>query len=302
MIEALSVAVPGNLLDRSRLPAAAVESFERVTGIRKTRRWSGSSIDLALEAVKALGEQIAESGVSAVVLVTQSPDRLSPCMALDVVRALRLPADIPVFDVNQSCTGFVYGHWLGTLVCRDGLPALVVCVDRLRTADESSVESLIFSDGACAALVSRDRVVSFSSHYGSRFHNDPTGIPELGAGRDGVLTMNGSAVFDFVTRNIPGQIREFEKHFGPAEILAQHQPNLSMMRMVERRAGFDGRALQCVEEYGNMSMVSVAAALVHGEERVLGKRVLMVGYGAGWSSALGVIHWRTERVGGVVEV
>lgn len=271
------------LFDRGHVEPGKLANFERVTGIKKTRRWPTSTEGLAKAAIdEYLAGGFSIEDVGCLIAVTQSPDRLSPCLAVELHRHLYLPTTIPVFDVNQSCDGFIYGLWLAA---RMPAPTLVVCVDKLR-AKPGEIDNLIFSDAACAMVVENGIE---RSHV--EFLTDGNGSQYLRADDNGLLEMDGGAVYDFVTKRVPRLINQFNAEVGPHDVLVQHQANLSMMRIVERRTVFTGRSIHSIEEYGNMSMVSLPAALAYGEKELLGKKVLLCGYGAGWCAAVASIDW-----------
>lgn len=296
MIEHLTCVVPATLAARTGFDQEKLSQFEKVTGIKKTRRWYSSTSSFIDRAVREFKSDVArqlysKTDIGCVVLVTQSPDRLSPCLAIDVHKMLGLDSSVPAFDVNQSCDGFVYGVWLAQRACPIGKRGIVVCVDRLRF-HEGTMESLIFSDAACVAVVTR-------GVEEPKFLNDGAGASVLFANMDGKMEMDGGAVFDFVTKNIPGMVASmgFYDYFCP------HQANLSMLKLLERRCqGAMGKTLLAIEEYGNASMVSIPLALAHNEEKILGKRVLMCGFGAGWSAASLITPWSQTKVSKIVEV
>lgn len=286
MIYALSAVVPKDIVDRSSFDVEQVKSFERVTGIKKTRKFSGSSTELALLAVSGLTEALNRQFIGAIIVVTQSPDRLSPAMAHDVAKQIRASSSIPVFDVNQSCTGFIYGLWLASVLYQSYGSILLVCVDRLKARD--GLDSLIFSDAAVACIINKQ--LSFPDSF--KFHTDPSGAEKLHSDKEGYLCMKGGDVFDFVTKNIPGMLREFEME----DTLVQHQANLSMMKLVDKRSGFQGRSIHTIHEYGNMSMCSIPVALASRVDDIRGKSVVLAGYGAGWSAAMTAIHYDPSLV------
>lgn len=299
MIRSLTVGV-GTEIDRlahvnsQKVPLTVIRQFERVTGIAKTRRFSGTATELAVKTALAHKGFAGEfEDPFALIVVTQSPDRRSPCMAVDVHRALRLARTIPAFDVNQSCCGFIYGLALAKTL---GVPVLLVCVDMLR-ATPDTIDELIFSDAACAAFV--DPSIALHSPL---FHTDGSGAEKLTSDEKGLLCMDGGAVFDFVTSHVPQLLRAYEDFSGSYDYLAQHQPNLSMMKIVEKKSGFTERSLHSIQEYGNQSMVSVATAIAMNEKEALGKRLLLAGYGAGWSAAVMGVRWSDTPVSRIVEI
>ena len=293
MIEALTVVTPKKLLDRSSYDPNQLQSFERVTGIKKTRRWEGATTELAIRAANEHVARFGKKDFDAVIVVTQSQDRCSPCMAIEIHKALGFPNNIPCFDMNQSCDGFIYGLWVSSEL---DIRRLVICVDKLR-APEGTLDNLIFSDAACAVTV--NGTYNFCS---PGFLSDGTGSSKLCSDEKGLLRMDGGAVYDWVTSNIPNAIKAYAEPYGPFDFLAQHQPNMSMIKLIDKRSGFEGRSLHSIEEYGNMSMVSIPMALALNEEKILGKSVLMVGYGAGWSAAVMGVDWPKQRITQIVEV
>lgn len=294
MILSMTVAAPKAELDRSKFDRDTLARFERTTGIIRSRRWEGSTTSLAVKAAKTHQKYYPEhfDDLDAIIVVTQSPDRNSPAMAAELHLELGLQPGVMVFDVNQSCDGFVYGLSLAASIGR----VLVVCVDKLR-AKPGTTEELLFSDGAVAAIVEP------GGFRPERFYTDGSGAQFLSGDKDGLLCMHGGQVFDFVTSRIPKFINEYLGKYGPFDFLAQHQPNLSMMALVDKKTGFKDRSLHAIADYGNMSMCSVAAALAANEEKVLGKSVLLCGYGAGWcAAAIGIESWPTQRICGIEEV
>ncbi len=279
MIEKLVVAVPKKIIDRSGIDC---KDFERITGIKKTRRFSLGNVWQLV--VPALEKFRGVEGIEQIIVVTQSRTRNIPAMAIDVLSQLNLNPKIPVFDVNQSCSGFIYGLYLSCSSRR----TLVVCADCLELDDSE----LIFSDAACVFVFDHNSPLNFS------FHNDPN-ISALWADTDGYMRMDGGKVFDFVTKNIPPLIRELPM----ADYFCQHQANESMMKLVAKRAGYtDDQNLMSIHEYGNQSMVSIPTCLAYNEQKILGKEVLLAGYGAGFSAALTTIKWPAKSVSTIIEV
>ena len=225
MVEYLTMAVPKDFVDRSRFGDTA--EFERVTGIRKTRRFSGSTTEMILKAIDACnfsGEEI-----EAVVVVTQSPDRLSPCMAMEVHNHLQLPSGVPAFDLNHSCDGWVVGLHVARKISSK---TLLICADRLRY-DKTPMESLIFSDSVSITVVGNSGLCR------AAFYTDGSQSSKIFCGLNGEMDMDGGFVFDFVTTKVPPLIKEFNIPLA-SDFLVPHQANLTMNKILAMRAGFNG--------------------------------------------------------------
>lgn len=298
MIEVINCVVPAAVTDRWSLDRKKLADFERTTGILKTRKASCGSVAMAVRAAKTALEFTDVNKIRCLIVVTQTPDRLSPPMAVSLLEKLNLPGKhIPAFDVNQACSGYVYGlHIANAMLMMEGDPtarALVVTVDRLQL-EGSDTEKLIFSDAATAT------VMSFSRHFHATFYNDPRGQDHLYMLRSGKMHMNGNRVFEYVTENVPKMIEAMP----PADLLVQHQANILMMKLVAKKSGYEGRSLESLAEYGNASMNSIPLAICHNRDLFEdeAKSVLMAGYGAGWSVALGSTVITTQCVKNVIQV
>lgn len=294
-LELLVVRVAKDLAPRDKFSPELRTNFERVTGIYKTRRWNGSATALAIQSAKIAATANNGGPILGVIVVTQSPDRKSPCMAIEIAGALGLGKDTIAFDVNQSCDGFVYGLWLANLM---KARVLLVVVDMLR-AREDAIDSLIFSDASAAAIIGPDDGASIMT---AGFYTDPSGSEKLCADSKGLLKMDGGAVYDFATEKVPELISSYTAKNGGFDYLCQHQPNESMMKVIEKRSGFTGRSLRAINEYGNASLVSLPIALAANEDKIKGKRVLLAGYGAGWAAALMGLGWSGNRITHLSEV
>ncbi len=291
MLEYLGVGIPSFIVNRSDLDKVNLAQFDRVTGIKKTRRWLESTEEMILSAIKG-SKLMEQKSIEAVIVVTQTPDRLSPCMAVSVHKYLNLPHDVPVFDINHACDGFLFGvHVAQTL----GRRTLVVCADRLRY-DKTPMESLIFSDSVSLALVS-----PYSS-FSTAFYTDGSGIKNLYCGLNGEMNMDGPTVFDFATTKIPEMILKFlkERNDMPVDWLVLHQANKSMMTLIESRTGFRGKSFSSIEEYGNQSMNSIPTALVVNESKALNRNLLLVGFGAGYTATAMRMTWPKHRISEII--
>lgn len=284
MIESLHIGIPKDVL--YRVPSEELTKFERITGIKKTRRFEGST----LEMIYALLDTIdIKSRIDQIIVVTQSPDRLSPCMAVSVQEHLSLPAYVAVYDVNRACDGWVFGLDL----CIGRGKTLLICADRLRY-EPNQIESFIFSDSVSATIVDGDHVSLFTKHYTNGSCADI-----LYAGLDGKMKMDGPHVFDFVTTVVGNLIKGYPHK---CDILVPHQANLSMLNLLAARSGYKDRWLSSIEEYGNQSMNSIPTAIAHNEDRAINKRLLLAGFGAGYTATLMAVDWPETKITTMVEI
>src|SRR5690606_7800759 len=122
------------------------------------------------------------------------------------------------------------------------------------------------------------------------------------AGLNGEMQMDGSDVFDFVTTKVPELIEKFVGAYDHIGYFCPHQANMAMNRILAKRAGYTERTLYSIGEYGNQSMCSIPTALAMHEEKILGKHVLLAGFGAGYTATVGSVKWPQQKVAKIVEV
>src|SRR2546430_7319502 len=138
----------------------ADQIFEK-TGIRSRRIAAEGECasDLGVAAARRLFESgaCAPGDVDFLIFCTQSPDYFLPATACTMQARLGLPTSCGAVDINQGCSGFVYGLALAKSLVEAGTASCVLLV----TADtyskflhprDRSVRT-IFGDGAAATLV-----------------------------------------------------------------------------------------------------------------------------------------------------
>lgn len=284
MIEYLVVGVPKDIVPRET--SETLSKFERVTGIKKTRRYINSTSSMICDTLDSCNRENF-IGVNQLIVITQSPDQLSPCMATEIHNYLELSPEIIAFDINHACDGWVLGVNLANKL---GGKTLLICADQLRYGS-TQPESLIFSD-AVSITVIRAGFDDFHSY------TDGSMAGQLHCGLNGEMRMNGDAVFDFVTTKVP----ELIKKFPDEDYMVPHQANLSMNRLLEIRSGYKERTLYSIEEFGNQSMNSIPTCLAYNESKIVNKSVLCVGFGAGFTAAGIGLFWNPKTPSKIVEI
>lgn len=290
MIEHLTIGVPKELRDRSYINQESLAKFEKVTGIYKTRRSELSTLEMIC---KTLDSAMIPRNVGGVIVVTQSPHRSSPCLAVSVHEHLGLNAWVPAFDVNHACDGYILGLYLAR---RLAMSIILICADRLRFGN-TDTESLIFSDSVSVTVVRGGETPETWFHTDGKHADKIHCTNEFG---DDIMHMDGDFVFDYVTRLVPGMVKDFQRKH-PCDVLIPHQANKSMNRLIESRSGFTGRTMYSIEEYGNQSMNSIPTNIAVNESKLLGKDLLLCGFGAGMSVALMKIRWSSIPVTTILE-
>lgn len=289
------------------------------TGIvqRHIAEKSQTSSDLAFEASR---HALAAAGVGAedmdlIVVATSTPDYVFPSTACLLQSKLGVKGSA-AFDVQAVCSGFVYGLATADNFIRAGAAkkALVVGAEVFsRILDWNDRGTcVLFGDGAGAVVLQRtDRpgglrsFVLGSDGCGAPRLFVPAGGSKLPASQESVearshfLQMEGSNVFRFATKVIPGSIVEALEKAGLTSadlgLVIPHQANIRIIDHAREKLNLPAeRVFTNVDRYGNTSAASIPVALCEAlEEGRIKERdiVAMCAFGAGLCWAAAVWEW-----------
>lgn len=266
-----------------------------------------SPLTLAQTACDRLLERTGRKKVGGLIYVTQSPESTIPATACLLHERLGLPEACLAFDLNQGCSGFVYGLSLASsLISSQAFDAcLVVCAEAYSKyiSPHDRTCRPIFSDGASAALVVSDGVGDIGPFV---FATDGSGAPNLtltqqqandGASKQ-LLHMNGPKVLDFTMEAVPNYVLELLKKAAlsleDVDLFIFHQASKVVLdRVGQRLAIDDSKIFRNYREVGNTVSATIPVAMEQAREaRVLrpGMTTVLMGFGVGYSLAGCVIR------------
>lgn len=256
--------------------------------------------DLALKAAGSVMSSAARNPspaeIGGVVVATFSGVRRFPALAVEVATALGVPPSAPSFDLQLACSAYPYALYLGGRIAADtGRDVLIVDGDvqsRLVDANDHDTGS-IFSDAVTATIVGANGSSSRAEGSRSRFDfygrfNDEA----LSCGETGPIRMKGFDVFSFVATDVLNFLKSFIAAPSPStpefDYFVPHQANPYMVRQLAKSLGLSDRLLTLDEAKMNPGSCSIPMTIAaHPECR--GRRVLLAGFGAGYSAAAGVV-------------
>ena len=281
----------------------AARKVAAATGIEERRIVAPGQCtsDLAEAAARRLLDGLGwdPASLDLLVLVTQTHDQVLPGTASLLHRRLGLRKGAAVLDITHGCSGFIYGLWTAAGLLRAaGRRALLLVGDttsRLVDPDDRAVAPL-FGDGAAAVALEQDE---FAAPIAFDLGSDGAGAPYLAAeggamrhpGRPARLFMDGTQVFAFTLREVPGSVRAALDAAGwtmeSVDHLVLHQANAQMIRHLGQKLGAPaGRTVVALREVGNTSSASIPLALAGALAPSLNtasRRLLLSGFGVGWS-------------------
>ncbi len=302
IISGWGTALPPKVVTNDDLAAMVDTNDEWIrdrSGIRE-RRIGGTTAGLAIEAGAAA---MARAGAAAdqidlVILATTTPDDQVPATAPAVQHGLGLSCG--AMDLNAACSGFMYGlvtaHAMIGMGCER---ILVVGAETLsRIVDWTDrTTCILFADGAGAV------VVEACDGEGELLGWDLASQGELRhllfADVGGTLEMEGKEVF---RQAVKAMATSAEASFAQAgvsaddiDIVIPHQANVRIIDAAMNRLGIPTEKASMVLQYtGNTSSATIPLALakaLDGDRIAPGDLVLLVGFGAGMTSASAVLRW-----------
>ncbi|HMF57042.1 MAG TPA: ketoacyl-ACP synthase III [Pyrinomonadaceae bacterium] len=283
--------------------------------------------DLGVAAAKHMFESGASSPeeIDFLLFCTQSPDYFLPTTACTMQSRLGLRTDCGAIDINQGCSGYVYGLALAKGLIETGAATRVLLI----TADtytkfinprDMTVRTL-FGDGAAATLVEaitsdRDLIGPFV------FGTDGRGAEQLivpaGGTRKPVsaeaviekedergnwrsecnLYMNGGEVFNFTLQQVPQAMYELLQRSGlsleQVDYVFPHQANKFMLERLRAKMKIPAEKFFIgMEKSGNTVSATIPIALENAKRQGRIKphdRVALLGFGVGYSWAAAMVE------------
>jgi 3-oxoacyl-[acyl-carrier-protein] synthase-3 len=293
------------------------------TGI-KARRHVGQSEATSDMAVRAAFECLQKSQTSPrdidlILIATMTPDHMTPSTGC-LVQA-KLGASCPAMDINAACSGFLFALVTGCQFIKTGTyqKVLVIGAETMSMVVDPLDRKTypLFGDGAAAVLLESDPnpnpleasgIVSFRLQSLGEMA-DCLVVPGCGsrlpANEDVVrkrlqyLRMDGRTVFKWAVRMIPQIVHEAldscQLTLADIKLLILHQANERIIKAATEDLAIDPEKVVInLDRFGNTSAASVAISINEALEagRISrGDHVLMVGFGAGLTSASCVVRW-----------
>lgn len=312
--------------DLAHLMETSDEWIRERTGIRE-RHWvePGKGIGASDLAVEASRRALAAAGlalekIQMVIFATLSPDHDFPGTGVFLQRKLGL-RPMPVLDIRQQCTGFVYGLSVADQYVKSGFVDYVLLVGAevhstgLDVTTRGRNVAVLFGDGAGAAVIGPARdaesgvlsthlyadgayaedlwVESPASRYSPRLT-----AADLDAGKH-YPSMNGRQVFKHAATRIPEVVHEALRANGygidDLGCLIPHQANLRINELVQKTLGLpDERIHNNIDRFGNTTAATIPLCL--DEALRLGKvrhgdLVCLVAFGSGFTWASALMRW-----------
>lgn len=265
-------------------------------------------------AVDALNSSnIDKDEIDLIIVATLTPDMLSPACANLVSKQLGLKKDIPSFDINAACSGYVYGLKIVQAFIESNMYKKILLIgaehfSRVLDFNDRST-SILFGDGAAATIFGpSDTGIIDTSIFNKddpndslSVHNDYDSHVDL-SGFDYVdyahVQMKGQDVFRFASSVIVKMVKNyFKKHnltSDDIKYIIPHQANLRIIEFAAKSLNINiDKFVTNVDVVGNTSAASIPIVLNElnkANKLQKGDKIIMVAFGSGLTYGISLIE------------
>ena len=330
-ISGLGYYVPENIVtndDLSKIMDTNDEWIQERTGIKERRhiiRGEDTTTSMGVKAAEIAIQRanIAKEDIDFVIFATLSPDYYFPGPGVLVQRDLGLKT-VGALDVRNQCSGFVYAISIADQYIKTGMYKNILVIGSevhstgLDMSDKGRGVSVIFGDGAGAAILSREEDLNkgiLSTHLHSEGqHAEELALIAPGMGKRWVTDiiadndpndesyfpyMNGQFVFKNAVVRFSEVINEGlqanDLQVSDINLLVPHQANLRISQFIQQKFKLsDDQVYNNIMNYGNTTAASIPIALTEAWEKgkiKSGDLVVLAAFGSGFTWGSVVIRW-----------
>ncbi|MFJ1366365.1 3-oxoacyl-ACP synthase III family protein [Capnocytophaga canimorsus] len=330
-IRGLGFYVPKNIVtndDLSKIIDTSDAWIQERTGIQQRHHIIRGQDTTASMGVKAAEKAIEHAGIQKeeidfIIFATLSPDYYFPGSGVLVQKELGLKT-VGALDVRNQCSGFIYALSIADQYIKTGMYKNILVIGSesqspgLDMTTRGRNVSVIFGDGAGAALVSREdnpQKGILSTHLHSEgAHAEELTMISPGMGKRWVTDivaqndpqdtsyfpyMNGQYVFKHAVIRFSEVINEGLQANGLSssdiDMLIPHQANLRISQFIQQKFGLsDHQVFNNISKYGNTTAASIPIALTEAAQEGKikdGDLVVLAAFGSGFTWGSAIIRW-----------
>ena len=257
--------------------------------------------------------------VDALVVVTQTPDRLIPSTSSILHGILGLPTSVFCLDINDGCAGYIKGVVTSASLLESGMveKVLLVCGDVLSqfVSKQDRNSYPLIGDAVSATILERSSDARISGIRGELFVDGrnafaitiPVGGSEKRSSTETLrakladdgnirsenhLVMNGRDVFAFTQSTVAEFLTRFLQDFDcvDADRFYFHQANKFILDKLRVKLGIEDPyrlPTRVIESYGNSSSATIPLAVcldqLEGKQKKANQKAVFAGFGVGLS-------------------
>lgn len=299
----------------SYLPSKIVTNHEIEKHVNTTHEWIKNKLgiderrvaeelpsDMGYKAaIKALSSaNLKIDDIDLIIVATSSPEKISPSTACTIHSKFNITKNIPAFDINAVCSGFVYAINLMIPLISFGVHknVLIIATEAYsKVTNWDDPHCVFFGDGAGAIVLSHDTAGWMS--FESSANGNGTGMTGFNLPIDGPFIMRGSEVWDQAIKVLPISIQSvLEKSdisVNDVNMIIPHQPSINILKIIADEVGVPMEKVKTVmHKYANIAGASIPIALddaIKYDQIKSGDIIVFTAIGSGWAWGSTVLKW-----------
>lgn len=300
-IEAIGTYLPPKRIDNLARAAGFDCDEEFVNGKLGVLEISQSAndegaFDLALKAFEDLQSRrpVNVDEIEVLVVVTQTPGSAIPHVSAKLHGALGVPNNCACFDISLGCSGYVYGLNIVKALMeaqgfRSGLIFTSDPYSKIVAPDDRNT-AMLFGDGATVTLLSDHPEFQIGK---TTMKTRGASYAELQTNEEGMLQMNGRAVFTFCAQNVPQDISEALEinhlNLDEIDLFLVHQGSKFIVDTIRTRLKLPDEKMPFGAGHcGNTVSSSIPLMLAERFDSPECRRIILSGFGVGlsWASTV----------------
>ena len=263
-----------------------------------------TALSMAIDVAKKIKFKTNE--IDTLIYVTQSPQFLLPTNACYIQNEIKLKKDIIAFDINQGCSGYIYGLYVAQKILnmKSKSKVLLICSDTYTKYINKNNKSCstIFSDGATASIITNQNM-----NNNFVFHTDGSGANDLILKNDNKnnnlqksskLFMNGKKVLLFTMSVIPNLVKKLlnkdKLKISDIKFFVFHQASKIVIDNLVKILDIpQTKVFRNYSKYGNTVSSTIPICLNEMiKKKMIRKndKILLCGFGVGLSAAATIIR------------
>ena len=277
-----------------------------------SRRISNKNITsnfLAIRVAQKIFKKYKKDNFDFLIFCTNSPDYILPPNACLLQSKLGLKKNVGCFDINLSCSGYVYslGVARSLIYSNQANNILLITSDTYsKFINKKDYKNrIIFGDGATASVISKKRgpasfkiddfIYGTDGSGGSNAIFKNFGANYLHNKKKEVFDMNGPEILNFAMREVPELINNYLKKkkikITSINKFVFHQANKFIIRTLQMKLKIpDSKIIVEMKKTGNTVSSSIPLALKMTNKITKKDKVLLIGFGGGLSWGAGIIQ------------
>ena len=273
-------------------------NYERIiktTGISKIFHVSDKEdiISLATKASKKVLSK--EKKIDAIILITQTPKYNIPPNSFLIQKNLNIQKNCLVFDINQGCSGYIYGLKLADslLGSKEIKKVLLITTDNYSRYSKKLNVKLLFSDCATATILVKSKnnpkfkFFSDGYNYNNLCQQNDNYVNDI---NNNSLFMDGNKLFNFSLNIVPKLIDELIKKNKlkkkNLDYVLLHQASRIINENIMNKLEINkNKFLINYNKFGNTVSSTIPLLISENFKKLKNKKILLCGFGVGLSAA-----------------